>query len=681
MFLPHGPNAIAFVLAAVLATLPGWGAASFIDTQGRRCECACSSTSSDGHPPRSIRTFQTLSDGVQETVEPWKMEVQQEGSGAAGNNASFGDAVANTCTPAGKAEAATIAEQKFAVRLVIAVAMGCLLVMLFSGYLMERFHFLWLPEAGIGILCGILVSFFMQLFKHNDALSILRFDPEFFYIFLLPPIIFEAGYNMRRQAFFRNIGAICIYAFLGTTISTFVVGGIVFASGRVGLGHPIGAIAALVFGAIISATDPISTLAVFQQLRANADLYALVFGESALNDAVAIVMYNTLTQLKCGVTGAAIGLAFGTFLLTFVSSTLIGFAVGATCALFTKYLRMRDRREFLFYELTVMSCFPYLAFTIAEALGMSGIVAILFCGCTMAHFACQNLSKQAADASRGFFKTVAKLAESFVFIYLGFALFSFKQTWHLYRFFLISFAACLLARLLNTYPCSLLINLFRKKEARIPQKAQFVIWYGGLRGAVAFLMAVESRARNQFPEIADPVNYPGFTDSDVILTTTLFISVVSVFSMGGTVGWVLTKFDLRELEIEQYQSAYGGFPGVMGRGRTPPLPNAGLVYLDRRYLTPFLTIRKWTPDPEDTDAEGPQPDETSVADVEMERPSSLLHDRSENDDGDEAEEVEPKEMGIKVVANTDLATSSEGIQLQRVSSRRTVRSAPSSVPP
>jgi len=343
---------------------------------------------------------------------------------------------------------------------------------------------------------------------------------------------------------------------------------------------------------------------------------------------------------------------------------------------------MRDRRDFLFYELTVMSCFPYLAFTIAEALGMSGIVAILFCGCTMAHYAYQNLSKQAADASRGFFKTIAKLAESFVFVYLGFALFSFKQTWHLWQFVLISFAACLLARLLNTYPCSLLINLFRKKEARISQKAQFVIWYGGLRGAIAFLMAVESRGRDAFPEVADPVNYPGFTDSDVILTTTLFISVVSVFTMGGTVGWVLTKFDLRDMEMEQYERAYGGFPDVMGRGRSVPLPTTGLVYLDRRYLTPFLTICKWLPDPEDTDSEGPQANETAFpaadgdADVEME-PPSLLHDHSESDGGDEEAVADPKELSITVEARGDAANSSGDPKLRRVPSRPIVRSVPS----
>ena len=132
---------------------------------------------------------------------------------------------------------------------------------------------------------------------NNVIVQETTFDPELFFNILLPPIIFHAGYSMKKQFFFRNIGSILTFAFAGTILSTFAVAGIMYGVCTVFPVHiatPMTFIDNLRFGALISATDPVTILAIFSDLNVDVNLYALVFGESVLNDAVAIVITRTI---------------------------------------------------------------------------------------------------------------------------------------------------------------------------------------------------------------------------------------------------------------------------------------------------------------------------------------------------------------------------------------------------
>ncbi|KAB1252561.1 Sodium/hydrogen exchanger 6 [Camelus dromedarius] len=144
-------------------------------------------------------------------------------------------------------------------------------------------------------LKGEISSHELNNVQDNEMLRKVTFDPEVFFNILLPPIIFYAGYSLKRRHFFRNLGSILAYAFLGTAISCFVIGSIMY--GCVTLMKVTGQLAGdfyftdcLLFGAIVSATDPVTVLAIFHELQVDVELYALLFGESVLNDAVAIVL-------------------------------------------------------------------------------------------------------------------------------------------------------------------------------------------------------------------------------------------------------------------------------------------------------------------------------------------------------------------------------------------------------
>jgi len=130
----------------------------------------------------------------------------------------------------------------------------------------------------IGVAIGAFLSFFVT------DLTLYQFSPEFFFIVLLPPIIFEAGYALEKKRFFENIGAITLYAVFGTIISTFTVGMLTFLCAKLGLIDGVSTtnpMESLLFGALISAVDPVATLSIMNnpELQCSKLLYSLVFGE------------------------------------------------------------------------------------------------------------------------------------------------------------------------------------------------------------------------------------------------------------------------------------------------------------------------------------------------------------------------------------------------------------------
>ena len=116
-------------------------------------------------------------------------------------------------------------------------------------------------------------------------------------IILLPPIIFESGYNMKKKYFFKNIGTVMLFAFLGTFVAMFSSSTIFYFMGQTSWSYEFTLKESFAFGALISATDPVSVLSIFKEMNADMNLFTIVFGESIFNDAVAIVMYQTVMSV------------------------------------------------------------------------------------------------------------------------------------------------------------------------------------------------------------------------------------------------------------------------------------------------------------------------------------------------------------------------------------------------
>uniref|UniRef100_A0A8C9WLT3 Solute carrier family 9 member A6a n=1 Tax=Scleropages formosus TaxID=113540 RepID=A0A8C9WLT3_SCLFO len=350
--------------------------------------------------------------------------------------------------------------------------------------------------------------------RDNEMLRKVTFDPELFFNILLPPIIFHAGYSLKRRHFFRNIGSILAYAFLGTVISCFVIGLLMY--GFVMLMQQVGQLDGdffftdcLFFGAIVSATDPVTVLAIFTELQVDVDLYALLFGESVLNDAVAVVLSSSIVAYQPTgdnshtFEGMAVLKSFGMFLGVFSGSFALGVATARCGPLscissltlplvphVTKFTKLRD---FPLLETALFFLMSWSTFLLAEACGFTGVVAVLFGGMTQAHYTYNNLSPESKDRTKQLFELLNFLAENFIFSYMGLTLFTFQN--HVFNptFIVGAFLAVFLGRAANIYPLSLLLNLGRRNQIR--SNFQHMMMFAGTFRTLAvdiFVVGVDS---------------------------------------------------------------------------------------------------------------------------------------------------------------------------------------------
>ena len=260
----------------------------------------------------------------------------------------------------------------------------------------ERRH---IPAAFVAIAMGALLGLVLLLTGADAVIHGVRnlvvFPTELFSYLLLPPIIYEAGFSTAKETFFANLPTILLLAVVGTTVSTCIIGTATHAAGSAGWfrdASPAGYSAAadpldfstpmqsFVFGSLISATDSVATLSVLGSLQCDPTTFTLVFGESVLNDAVAIVFVRILKQMgNVAFDEPWSALRDGTLLFCAVSagSIAVGAAVSAGSALL---LRCGEMREQPALELSLIVLLGYTSYCLAEALSCSGIVALFVTG-------------------------------------------------------------------------------------------------------------------------------------------------------------------------------------------------------------------------------------------------------------------------------------------------------------
>ena len=167
-----------------------------------------------------------------------------------------------------------------------------LMLAIAAGHYLRKSGHKYLQEAGLSVLIGMLIGLILKYIDIGVYVNQLsQHFNSIFMILLLPPIILESGYNMKKKYFFKNVGTVMLYAFLGTFIAMLSCSLIFYFAGKTPFSYEFTLKESFAFGALISATDPVSVLAIFKEMNADMNLYTIVFGESIFNDAVAIVMY------------------------------------------------------------------------------------------------------------------------------------------------------------------------------------------------------------------------------------------------------------------------------------------------------------------------------------------------------------------------------------------------------
>ncbi|XP_067669173.1 sodium/hydrogen exchanger 1-like [Haliotis asinina] len=457
-------------------------------------------------------------------------------------------------------------------------------------------HFLSsrIPESCLLIILGQIFGAILE-FSGGAAYIPDFFSPHDFFQFILPPIILEAAYSLHDRTFADNIGSVLLFAVVGTILAFFALGFTLYGlaiSGAMGaFTFQITLTQILIFAALIVAVDPVAVLAVFQEIGVNNLLYYLVFGESLLNDGVTVVLYQVMqTYNKLSSSGQAVdGDQIGLGILKFFVVCFGGLGFGVLAGILTALLTRCTRKVKIAQPLIVYTM-VYLGFLLAELFEFSGIISIIGCGLVQVHYAFHNISEKSKTTIIYFTKVISTTNEIIIFLFLGLVMFrNDERMWHT-GFVLWAVFFCFIYRFIITFVLSFLINKLDDDRTRdITYDEQFVIAYGGLRGAVAFSL-VALLDEKSLP--------PGM--KDMFVTATLTVIFFTVFVQGITIKPLVKLFRVRlahKKELSMFQDLnenlidhlMGGVEEIIGvRGRYAI--KGELDRFEDRYIRKFLQI-------------------------------------------------------------------------------------------
>ena len=301
---------------------------------------------------------------------------------------------------------------------------------------------------------------------------------------LVPPLLFEATLQIKWEKFRKDLVPILLLAILGTFVSTIIVGEIVTWV----LDVPL--LAALAFGAMISATDPVAVIAFFRNLGVSKRLQLLVEGESLLNDGIAIVLFNMAIAFAIsGIDPTVEGFSLvSTGVVTFFRVALGGLVVGLVLGFFTSYVILKNVDDNLI-ETTTTVALALGAYVLAESLHVSGILAVVAAGLMVGNIGMQNTSPTTRLTLENFWEFAAFLANSLVFLLLGLEI-EINQLGPNIIPIIVAVLAVLFSRAIVVYGITGTYSYFARLQQKIPMSYRHVMFWGGLRGAISLALAL-----------------------------------------------------------------------------------------------------------------------------------------------------------------------------------------------
>ena len=337
---------------------------------------------------------------------------------------------------------------------------------------------------------------------------------ELIFNVFLPPLIFEAAMQLRWSRFRTEMPLTIVLAFLGVAISAAIVAG----GMHLLLGWSV--LGATFFGVLIAATDPVSVIAAFKEMRAEPRLSMVVESESLLNDGVAAVGFAILIGIANGealtTSGAALAL-----LWTVAGGLAIGAVIGFVV------LTVAGRTEDHLVEVTLTTVVAWGSFLLAEHIHASGVFAALAAGLIVGNLGPRgSISVAGRQHVQDFWAYAAFLANSCLFLLIGsheahqpIALVSLPLG--------IAIVLTLIGRAAAVYPLAL---PFARSGLRLPATYQHVLVWGGLRGAVGLALA-----------LAVPATV---AERGQIVVVTFGVVAFSIFAQGLTMPWLLRRWRL-----------------------------------------------------------------------------------------------------------------------------------------
>ena len=299
-------------------------------------------------------------------------------------------------------------------------------------------------------------------------------NPDVVLILFLPPLLFEGSLKINVRQLLHNIMPILLLANVGVVAATLITG---FAL-HWEIGIPLAT--ALLFGAIISATDPISVLAIFKELAIAKRLAVIVEAESLFNDGTAVVLFQILLAgILTGNLSIARGL--GNFLQSVVGGAVVGLVLGYAASKITKRI---DEPQ---VEITLTTILAYSSYLAAHHLHLSGVIAIVLSGITVGNLGTQEgMNARTRLALWSFWEYASFVINSLVFLLIGLEV-HIRELLSSWSAVLLAVLAVLLGRAVSVYGLVPFSNLFAE---RISMRSQHILVWGGVHGSLSLALAL-----------------------------------------------------------------------------------------------------------------------------------------------------------------------------------------------
>ena len=523
-------------------------------------------------------------------------------------------------------------EEHLSLQVLLAVIL--LVIYVIAAPIFEKIHFHYMHESGMVMLMGIAITLTFKFFIPSlDFTTSLAFSDKIFFTFVLPLIIFGAGYNLKKRQFFKYFTYIFLLGVVGTLIaftwvapvtyffnqfnffylsyskydypSLIKMGGVPvdpvtkqrlniselnltndntinsmqknfsiynnsfthfnveknksellryiqedeepneeieneqnnnttengeelpdqIMDSKVDLTkHPIlldfTMMDALSFAAVISATDAVAALTFIHE-DSEPKLFAILFGEGVVNDAVCIVIYKILTDFQRGggeFTFSSVMGMFGTFVSLFGWSFVIGLGMGIVGSLILKSLKKYSIGRQA--ECALICLFAYLSYILSEELELSPMIALLFNGIFNSQYSFYNLSFQAREESSILSRVLSALAEAFVFVYLGLTAVHYFQVAFSWSFMIFELIVVVVGRFVSVYGICVLMDLFHVTNFKLSFVERGICSCSGtIRGAIAFGLSISIVSKSEL-------------NRDILLSTTLSLVFISTIVFG-----------------------------------------------------------------------------------------------------------------------------------------------------
>jgi CPA1 family monovalent cation:H+ antiporter len=385
----------------------------------------------------------------------------------------------------------------------------------------------------VGILMGIL-----------NLLPQMLLTPALVFHLFLPILLFEAAFNIDILDLRDQVKPIAILALPGVLLATAVTASITYAGLHVWGEVPgFSWIHALIFGAVVAATDPISVLALFKELGVTRRLSLIVEGESIFNDGVAVVLFGVLLEVSKG-GGLDLLSAVRQFFVVAVGGGAIGVLLGLVMA---KVMSLVDDH---LIEITLTTVLAFSAYLLAEHLQVSGVMAVIAAGLLTGNYGTRTAMSPSTRVSvSDFWEYAAFAVNSVLFLMIGIEvrLVDFGPLWVVVLVAIVAMLSGRAAAVLLSAP------VIRLVDQPLPGRWQGVLIWGGIRGAICMVLALSL-----------PLDMPG---RPVLMTMIFAVVIFTLLAQGLSIKTLLKRFGLIGLVQREAYETRKGEVYALGRAR------------------------------------------------------------------------------------------------------------------